>query len=448
MKRTKSILSSGGRWLRHRGWEPFFASLRDPCDAVELARWRDARLTRLLSHARQEVPIFRRISPEVANGLKDLHRYPILSRSDYQQAGLAGTLARTVRQETLLDRSTSGSTGERLAIRRTWLEERLLNCFRWRAFRSYGIGPQDRIVNALFRADADPRDDQRLARLAMALGWRQMLVVDALGDEAAAEKALHFAPHCLTGMTSALALLVDQISRHRPDFRPRLVVTTGELLTAPLRNRIASLGSPIRDVYGSNELNLLAWGCPAGAGTYHVCDDSVVLEVLDSDGKPVDVGQIGEVVVTGLHSYAMPFIRFRIGDLAVRGPDRCPCGSPFSTLLAIHGRTIDIFHLAGGIKLHPWTIHNAVRPWLGMVRQACLVQTTPDRLEYLLVPNEGMESAEEKMLASAAQRALPGGIDFTLRRVDKIPAGPSGKAKPFVALPQGIPNEIPQAKCS
>jgi phenylacetate-CoA ligase len=302
-------------------------------------------------------------------------------------------------------------------------------------------------VNALFRADADPHDDQRLACLAMALGWRQMLVVDALSDEAAAEKALHFAPHCLTGMTSALALLVDQISRHGLDFQPRLVVTTGELLTAPLRNRIASLGSPIRDVYGSNEFNLLAWECPAGAGTYHVCDDSVVLEVLDPDGRPVEVGQTGEVVVTGLHSFAMPFIRYRIGDLAVKGPSRCPCGSPFSTLLEIHGRTIDIFHLAGGIKLHPWTIHNAVRPWLGLVRQASLVQTTPDHLEYLVVANEAMGSTEEQLLTSAAQRVLPSGIHFMLRRVDQIPAGPSGKAKPFVPLPRGIPNEIPEAKC-
>ena len=75
-----------------------------------------------------------------------------------------------------------------------------------------------------------------------------------------------------------------------------------------------------------------------------------------------------------------------------------------------------------------------MRPWLGMVRQASLVQTAPDRLEYLLVANEAMGSAEEKLLASAAQASLPSGIHFTLRRVQTIPAGSGGKAKPFVAL--------------
>jgi phenylacetate-CoA ligase len=195
-----------------------------------------------------------------------------------------------------------------------------------------------------------------------------------------------------------------------------------------------SLGGTIRDLYGSNEFNLLAWECPAGEGTYHVCDDSVVLEVVGPDGRPVGVGETGEVVVSGLHSFAMPFIRYMIGDLAVRGPDRCPCGAPWSTLMAIHGRTIDVFRLAGGMSLHPWTVHNAVRPWLGMVRQASLVQTAADRLEYRVVATPAMGAAEEELLSAAARSALPIGIGFTVRRVDAIPPGPGGKSRPFVAL--------------
>jgi phenylacetate-CoA ligase len=431
---------AGSEWLRHHRWGAFRATFREPRDAAALTRWRDRRLSILLAHARRNVPLFRRIAPADGPGLSGdeslecLRRFPLLTRRDYQEAGVAQTVAAHASAERLLDRSTSGSTGERMVIRRTWLEERLLNCFRWRAFRSYGIGLNQRIVNALFRSDADPRDDQRLARLAMALGWRQMLVVDALGDEAAADKAVRFAPHCLTGMTSALASLADTIVTRRLTFSPRLVVTTGELLTAPLRARITALGGTIRDLYGSNEFNLLAWECPAGTGTYHVCDDSVVLEVVGPDGKPVGVGETGEVAVTGLHSFAMPFIRYMIGDLAVRGPDRCPCGAPYSTLTAIHGRTIDVFRLAGGRSLHPWAVHNAVRPWLGMVRQASLVQTAADRLEYRVVATQAMGAAEEESLSAAARSALPLGIGFTLRRVDAIPAGPGGKARPFVAL--------------
>lgn len=431
---------SASDWLRYGRWDAFRATLREPRDAAACERWRDARLRMLLTHARRHVPLFRRLAPADATGrgdcgsLEDLHRFPVLSRRDYQEAGLAGTLAGNMPAALLLDRSTSGSTGERMVVRRTWLEERLLNCFRWRAFRSYGIGRHERIVNALFRSNADPRDDQRLARLVMTLGWRQMLVVDALGDDAAAAKAARFTPDCLTGMTSALASLADTVVAQSLSLSPRLVVTTGELLTAPLRGRIMKLGGTIRDLYGSNEFNVLAWECPAGKGTYHVCDDAVVLEVLAADGRPAAVGQAGEVVVTGLHSFAMPFIRYSMGDLAVRGPDRCPCGAPCSTLMAIHGRTIDMFRLPGGTILHPWTIHNAVRPWLGMVRQASLVQMASDRLEYRVVATEAMGAAEEASLSAAARAALPVGVSFTLRRVEVIPAGPGGKARPFVPL--------------
>lgn len=430
----------GSDWLRHGRLEAFRATLRSPRDAARLARWREARLRLLLAHARRQVPMVRALAPSTTARSADraideeLRRFPVLTRRDYQGAGVVGTMAMNVAPERLLDRSTSGSTGERMIVRRTWLEERLLNCFKWRVFREYGVGHRDRIVNALFRKDVDPQDDQRLARVAMALGWRQMLVVDALGDPAAAEKAARFAPHGLTGMTSALASLVASSITHDLPLSPRVVVTTGELLTAPLRSMISALGSPIRDLYGANEFNVLAWECPAGKAAYHVCDDAVVLEVLRSDGTPAEIGETGEVVVTGLHSFAMPFIRYKIGDLAVRGPARCPCGAPWSTLLSIGGRTIDLFPLPGGRSLHPWTIHNAVRTWLGGVRQASLVQTAPDRLEYQVVATDALGATEESLLCAAAQAALPAGIGFTLRRVDAIPAGPGGKARPFVPL--------------
>jgi hypothetical protein len=177
----------GSEWLRQRRVDAFLATLRAPRDAARLARWREARLRLLLAHARQHVPLFRQLVPSAAGAIEELRRFPVLTRRDYQKAGVAETMAVNVAPERLLDRSTSGSTGERMVVRRTWLEERLLNCFKWRVFRDYGVGRHDRLVNALFRNDIDPRDDQRLARLAMRLGWRQMLVVDALGDDAATD---------------------------------------------------------------------------------------------------------------------------------------------------------------------------------------------------------------------------------------------------------------------
>jgi phenylacetate-CoA ligase len=62
----------------------------------------------------------------------------------------------------------------------------------------------------------------------------------------------------------------------------------------------------------------------------------VVLEVLAAGG-PAAVGEAGGAPLTGLHGFAMPFVRYLVGDIVVRGPVPCPCGAPFSTIAAIEG---------------------------------------------------------------------------------------------------------------
>lgn len=65
-------------------------------------------------------------------------------------------------------------------------------------------------------------------------------------------------------------------------------------------------------------------------------------------------GKSGEVVGTSLNYAAMPFIRYELGDVVTRGPERCACGSPFSTLAVIQGRVVNYFPLPDGRVLHPW----------------------------------------------------------------------------------------------
>ena len=195
-----------------------------------------------------------------------------------------------------------------------------------------------------------------------------------------------------------------------------------------------ALGAPIVDFYGCNELNLIAWQCPAGAGTYHVCDDAHVIEVVGRDGSAVAVGERGDVVATSLFSRTMPIVRYRVGDVAVRGPERCPCGAAFSTLLDVCGRTIDGFDLGDGRPLHPWEILNVVRTRLGWARQLQLVQQSRDAIVLRVVPLHPPDAADVAAIESAARAALGGRARFDLEVTASIEPGPSGKARPFVPL--------------
>ena len=322
-----------------------------------------------------------------------------------------------------------------MVVKRTWLEERLLNAFRWRAMRDYGYRARDRRALVHFGNSEDPRDDQSLQRLVQRTGLFRRRVFDAIADPHLAAAVAAFEPDCITGMASAVARLADEAEANGHRLRPRFVVAGGELLTETLRARIATLGAPIHDVYGSNELNLIAWQCPKGAGAYHVVDDALVVEVLGANDRPVAAGEWGEVVATSLLSHAMPLIRYRLGDVAVRGPDRCPCGAPVSTLLAIRGRTFDAFPLADGSSLHPWDVLHAIDDQLGWVRHCQLVQVARGAIELRVVPMAPVPAAAVASMESAARAALHGRVAFDVRLVAAIEPEASGKTRPFVALP-------------
>lgn len=205
------------------------------------------------------------------------------------------------------------------------------------------------------------------------------------------------------------------VAADRPSaLRPRLLIAGGEVLTPLLRRPIAqSFGAPVHELYGTHELGLIAWQC-RGAGTLHVADDNVIVEVL-KDGHPVKPGETGEVVVTRLHAFAMPFIRYRLGDLVTKGDSPCACGAPFSTVLTVQGRMLDYFPLAGGRLLHPYElvaiiVKHAGR-WIGQYQ---IAQERPDRVVVRATPLACPARAEVAALERAARDCLGPGIEFEI----------------------------------
>ena len=75
---------------------------------------------------------------------------------------------------------------------------------------------------------------------------------------------------------------------------------------------------------------------------------------------PAAEGERGEVVVTALHSFAVPFIRYRLEDSVVKGKDACACGKLFSTIRSILGRTSEYFPLPDGRELHAYDLLNTI----------------------------------------------------------------------------------------
>jgi len=147
----------------------------------------------------------------------------------------------------------------------------------------------------------------------------------------------------------------------------------------------------------------------------------VIVEVM-RDGRPAAAGEEGEVVVTNLHAYAMPFIRYRLADAVTRGSDQCACGQPFSTIRAIQGRMNDYFSLPDGRRMHPYRILERLLPeddiW---IRQYQLLQDRPDRIVMQVVPSRPPTAELQARVARAISPLLGPGIEFQVRVVEAIP---------------------------
>jgi phenylacetate-CoA ligase len=139
-------------------------------------------------------------------------------------------------------------------------------------------------------------------------------------------------------------------------------------------------------------------------------------------------------VATALHSYAMPFIRYRLNDLVTLGETPCSCGAPVKTLSRILGRTIEHFVLPDGKLVHPYVLVlplYAEAPWL---RRYQIVQERDGRVLVKIIPmtNPGAEAVAA--LARRLAAVLEGQLAVEVTLVDDIPPEPSGKYRPYYSL--------------
>jgi phenylacetate-CoA ligase len=410
-------------------------------DRAELRAWQDARLRRLVVHAYESVPLYRRLfdlhrlHPRHIRGTADLELIPFTDKAEMRRQGPAGLLARGHDPDALLSVRTSGSSGEPFTVRRTWLEDKLQYLFRLRAFHSFGVGPRDRIVAVGIAGRPTAGDRKLVGRSLGAFGFQQRQLIDGLQEPAQVAAQLGVArPDVLIGLPGMLdRLAAPELADVVRSVRPRVVIVGGEVATPAMRLRIReTFAAPLYETYASHECPLVAWECHH-SGDLHTCDDGVLVEVL-RDGLPVNPGERGEVVVTNLHAYAMPFIRYRIGDLATRGAP-CGCGAPFSTIGEIQGRMIDYFPLPDGRLLHPYEIVSRLvwgpREWM---KQYQLVQERRDLVVLYAVPGEPPPTERLHEIERTVRPILGPGVEFEVRLVDRIPFESTGKLRPSRSL--------------
>jgi phenylacetate-CoA ligase len=233
---------------------------------------------------------------------------------------------------------------------------------------------------------------------------------------------------------SNLAALLDYFEQRGLSLASlRGVRSMGETLTLETRARCRAIWkAPVVDVYSAEEVGVIAIECPE-SGLYHLQAESLVVEVLDDQNHTCEPGQQGRVVVTDLHNFAMPLIRYDIGDRAEVGPP-CSCGRGLATLSRVLGRERQLVVLPGGARHWPLVgLHEYRR--VAPVLQYQLIQETLELVELRLVTQAPLSAEQERALGAIVQRSL--GHPFQVRFHyfhDAIPRAPGGKFEEFVSL--------------
>lgn len=187
---------------------------------------------------------------------------------------------------------------------------------------------------------------------------------------------------------------------------------------------------PLTDIYTTREAGYLALQCPSGTH-YHVQSETALVEVLDANDRLCRPGEQGRVVVTVLHNFATPLIRYELGDFAEVGQP-CACGRGLPVLTRILGRSRNMLRLKDGGMRWP-AIGTAEFLDAAPIRQFRFEQINFDLLEAHLVTERPLTSVEEQRIAGIVTSHL--GVPFRVIFVyhETVMASASGKLEDFVS---------------
>ncbi len=401
--------------------------------------WQTAQLRNLLNHALQHSAIWRqRLGAKRLTANLRLADLPVLTRAELgAQVAAEGSLVKPPNPLPVQKHTTSGSSGTPVEF---FVSKMNITYNHMRYFAHFFIHGLDVSLNQV-RFRPMPVDDPAGFTVKREASWSNQQRLLRCGtlkfflyhhpDIRLLCEELRSAP---VGYFVADPVLIEAMLQEvTPEFfveiGTRLLIPIAGDLAAPTRERFAPFNIPIAATYSSEEVGPIAFECLKAPGHYHIATSNVIVEVDMSTPAEVFGAQLGRVLVTHLHSYATPFIRYDIGDLA-RLSSRCPCGHDGPVLSHVYGRSKRLLLHADG-RLTPFVVRVPALLAIAPLKEYRFRQTELGVLIGEVVADHGLEPPVVEALAALIRRHTGEDFEVRLQQVAKIGWGGDTKRLGF-----------------
>jgi phenylacetate-CoA ligase len=407
-------------------------------DAETIRAASRARLLALLRHAGASSPYYRELfaargfDPRKPSAVNNLQRLPLVTK-ELLARHKEGMRSRRYRPEHLVTSFTGGSSGTPTGFFQDPA------CSLQRLGRQWGIldrcgyrlGQRCGLIWGVHADLPDPSRPPGLkARLRQFATARESLCCTVMrrADLLDFHRRLQrFRPHVLYGYPNAMeefALFIR--SEGLAPLRVATVICTAERLTGRQRALFSQqFSAEVYNLYCTREHGCIGFECREHNGL-HIDAGSVYIEILEK-GRPVPPGQTGDIVVTDLLNYGMPFIRSRIGDRGSLSPTPCSCGCALPLLQAFEGRVTDTLYRADGSSVAGLML---VDMFLDdpLIENLQVIQNRVGDVELLLEVRGPFGATDEQRVRDETRHYMGDGTAIQIRLVPEIPRNPrSGK---------------------
>jgi phenylacetate-CoA ligase len=240
-------------------------------------------------------------------------------------------------------------------------------------------------------------------------------------------------PDYLLSNSTVLRELALTKQKQEVDLDFATLLSVGTMVDESTRALCRSVfGAEIADTYGGQEVDHLAAQC-RDCGEYHVSAEASFVEILREDGSAAACGESGRVVATPFYNYAMPLVRYEMGDVAQVGAAVASCGRGLPNLRRILGRYRNMFRFRSGRIVWPDLANFHLREWIPL-KQLQLIQLDFDTIEIRYVPLATDVMVDITGLTDHIRSIIHEPIVLKLQPVERIDRPPSGKFEDCISL--------------